>query len=270
MGISDAPLPVVQHWIPAPSKRRRGIAMTQVRFLVAHDTGNPKSTALNNARYYARTANEQSASAHLFVDDTQIVECVPALTVEAPEKAWHVLYGVPTDNQLYGCDANDAAIGVEYCYGDNIDADKAYAAYVWLLAHLCQRFKLAPAQDIVGHFLLDPKRKTDPLTGLAHSRRSYEQMLRDVASRHAQMTGQAVPAAVATTPLPARQYRSLVRLNLRKDAPNRSAAVVQTLAPGTLLDIVGETASGEPVNGNARWLQTAAGYWCWAGGVEVA
>ena len=45
--------PVVARYLTGPSKRRsmRPIAPA-VRFLVAHDTGNPGSTAGNNVRYY--------------------------------------------------------------------------------------------------------------------------------------------------------------------------------------------------------------------------
>ena len=49
-----------------------------VRFIVAHDTGNPGSTAAANVKYYERSRNEMSASAHIFVDDKEIVECIPA------------------------------------------------------------------------------------------------------------------------------------------------------------------------------------------------
>ncbi|MGC3996415.1 MAG: N-acetylmuramoyl-L-alanine amidase [Anaeromyxobacter sp.] len=107
-------------YLTAPSRRRRGIALGRgVRFLVAHDTGNRGSTAAGNVAYYERTRDLKAASAHLFVDDRAILECVPALTAP-PEKAWHVLYDVPTDNQVFGADANDAAIGVEYCWGGRI------------------------------------------------------------------------------------------------------------------------------------------------------
>src|SRR3982750_1930932 len=119
--------------IPKPSKRRSGLLISKVRFLVAHDTGNRNSTAAQNVKYYINFRNEMSASAHLFVDDKEIIECVPALTAN-PEKAWHVLYNVPKDNELYGVNANNAAIGIEYCNDDNIDADKAYEKYIWVLA----------------------------------------------------------------------------------------------------------------------------------------
>ena len=171
--------PVAPRLLIKPSRRRSGQLIGAVRFLVAHDTGNPGSTAAGNVAYYQRSRDETSASAHLFVDDREIIECVPALT-QAPEKACHVLQGVPTDNQLYGADANDAAIGVVYCYGGSIDADEAYRRYVWVLAWLCVRFGLDPAARLVGHFFLDPRRTTDPVRGLAYSRRTYEGLLRDV------------------------------------------------------------------------------------------
>src|SRR3954471_746003 len=159
---------VNSNYIPKPSRRRSGLMLNKTRFLVAHDTGNPGSSAAMNVKYYIDTCftvpKEKTASAHIFVDDKQILECIPAFT--NPEKAWHVLYSVAKDNDLYGVNANDAAIGVEYCYGGGIDADKAYEKYIWVMAKLCFIYGLDPSKDIVGHFFLDPKRKTDPVTGL--------------------------------------------------------------------------------------------------------
>lgn len=105
-------------YLTSPSKRRSGLLPSPgVKFIVAHDTGNPGSTARANRNYFENSRDKDSASAHLFVGDREIIECIPALTSGKPEKAWHVLYTVPTDNQLFGFNANDAAIGVEYCYG---------------------------------------------------------------------------------------------------------------------------------------------------------
>lgn len=143
---------ITPKYLPIRTKRRNGTAISPaVKFIVVHDTGNKNSTAAGNVKYYINSANSESASAHLFVDDKEILECIPALTAP-PEKAWHVLYNVTTDNQLYGYNANDAAIGVEYCFGDNINADEAYKKYIWVIAYLCYTFKLDPATSIVGHF----------------------------------------------------------------------------------------------------------------------
>jgi len=174
--------PIISKYLTVNSKRRSGqLIKPAVKFIVAHDTGNPKSTAANNVSYYSRTCNDDYASAHIFVDDKEILECIPALTTDKPEKAWHVRYNVTGDNELYGYEANDAAIGVEYCYGPNINADESYKRYIWVLAYICYKFNLDPRRAIVGHFVLDPGRKTDPKTGLAASNRTYEQLFEDAA-----------------------------------------------------------------------------------------
>lgn len=175
---------ILSKYLTKPSKRRSGQLMSKVGFIVAHDTGNPNSTAQGNINYYENSRNEISASAHIFVDDKGIYECIPALT-GTPEKAWHVLYDKSLDNQLYGDDANDIAIGVEYSYGDKIDSDESYKRYIWVMAYICYKFDLNPKTDIVGHMILDPQRKTDPQNGLKHSGRSYKQMLKDVVDEYA-------------------------------------------------------------------------------------
>ena len=251
-------------YIPSPSRRRSGQSIVRVKFLVAHDTGNPSSTADQNVRYYINSRDEMSASAHLFVDDKEIIECIPALTA-APEKAWHVLYRVPKDNELYGANANDAAIGVEYCYGGTIDADKAYEKYVWTLAKLCFVFKLDPARDIVGHFFLDPQRKTDPVTGLARSRRTYEQLLRDVIKEYLDCTSTVVNNGFNEIP-ETKQVTVSVRLNLREE-PLRTAPIVQVLQPGTQLTYSARITNGEPVNANPVWFKDNNGNFFWSGGV---
>lgn len=267
--VFDVRYPIRTAWLPTPSKRRPGIAIgPKVRFIVAHDTGNPASTAAGNVRYYANTAQAESASAHLFVDDKEIVECIPALTA-APEKAWHVRYAPDADNRLFGVDADDAAIGVEYCYGGAIDADAAYRRYVWTIACLCDRYDLDPAKDVVGHFFLDPGRKTDPVTGLAASRRTYEQLLRDIVSEHQACRGEAAVAGLATS-AGTGNATSSVRLNLRRGAPSTRAPVARVVPPGTALAYVASSREGEAVNGNSLWYRTAADEWFWGGGVALA
>ncbi|GAS82026.1 N-acetylmuramoyl-L-alanine amidase, CwlA [Paenibacillus amylolyticus] len=151
---------IKQRYLPNNTKRRSGIKNQGISFIVAHDTGNDGSTAAGNVNYYMNSANVQSASAHTFIDDKVIIECVP-LT----EKAWHVLYNVKTDNDLYGFDSNDRAIGVELCYSNkkgSINNTESYKRYVWYMAYLCNKFKLDPLKCISGHNELDPNRKSDP------------------------------------------------------------------------------------------------------------
>lgn len=151
---------ITQKLIPVPSQRRSGQKLLGVRFIVAHDTGNDGSTAAGNASYFTTSANDMQASAHYFVDDKQIICVVPET-----EKAWHVRYDVPKDNQLYGKDANDWALGIELCFSskETIDNEKSYQNYVGLMASLCKKYGLDPAKDIVAHGTLDPARRTDPI-----------------------------------------------------------------------------------------------------------
>jgi N-acetylmuramoyl-L-alanine amidase CwlA len=264
--------PITQHWLPAPSKRRSKRLANKIRFLVAHDTGNPGSTAAGNVKYYERTCQEACASAHLFVDDKQIIECVPALTA-SPEKAWHVRYNCPArlDLARYQCHANDASIGVEYCYGTNIKADEAYRRYVWVLAYACWKFHLDPAHDIIGHHLLDPGRKTDPQSGLASSGRSYAQLLRDVATALASYGGRATLPA-ATAPVAAWEagpqagtITLRARLNLRYGQPSRLAPG-RVLPAGQQLVYIG-CVVGDDIGGNDRWYALPDDEYCWSGGI---
>jgi len=263
---------ITPKYLSKPSKRRSGLLIAPgVKFVVAHDTGNPRSTADGNVNYYERSRNDESASAHIFVDDKQIIECIPALTAP-PEKAWHVLYRVDTDNRMYGHNANDAAIGVEYCYGDNIDADEAYRKYVWTIACICHTFGLDPSTSVVGHAFLDPSRKTDPGSGLAKSRRSYEQLLRDVPAEHQACLAPSggSTAVVSAAPGPVRIEQSgivqiAMKLNLRKGRPSRMAEVTQVVLPGTRIPYAGWVTDGEPFNGNAKWFFDANGNYFWSG-----
>ncbi|SES73877.1 N-acetylmuramoyl-L-alanine amidase CwlA [Salinibacillus kushneri] len=152
---------------------RSGQAIQTVAFIVAHDTGNPGSTASGNRDYFNYT--QPSASAHTFIDDGTIMEMIPLR-----EKAWHVRYNVKTDNQRFGKDANHAAIGVELCYGGNIDFKEAYKRYVWYHAYLCKKFGLNPQTDIVAHATLDPSRRTDPHNALNQYGIAFDDFIRDV------------------------------------------------------------------------------------------
>lgn len=167
-------------YIAKGTKRRSGLKLTGPKFIVAHDTGNPNSTAKNNVDYYKRTANEMSASAHLFVDDKECVECIPL-----SEKAWHVLYDRKEDNRMFGGDANDIAIGVELCYfsKDKKRSLRAYENYVQVFANLCRKYKLNPKKHIVGHSRLDPGRKTDPENALKRIGKTFESLVQDVENK---------------------------------------------------------------------------------------
>jgi len=187
-------LEITQMLIPSPSKRRAGIKIAGVSFLVAHDTGNDGSTALQNATYFINSANDIEASSHYFVDDKQIICCVPET-----EKAWHVRYCSAIDNQIFGKDANDWAIGIELCYDPNnikVNNLKAYENYVEFIASLCRKYNLSPHKHIVGHYTLDPTRRTDPINAFKYINKTWDNFLDDVEKALILLTP---PASVPTT-----------------------------------------------------------------------
>jgi N-acetylmuramoyl-L-alanine amidase len=152
---------------------RPGHKIDGPRFGVAHDTGNPGSTAKNNRAYFQN--QQPSASAHTFIDDKEILEIIPLW-----EKAWHVQYQKPYDNRIFVKDANDAAIGIELCWGSGINFDEAYKRYVWYSAHLCKQFDWDPHEKIASHKQLDPERRIDPDNALNRHGITREQFLNDV------------------------------------------------------------------------------------------
>lgn len=174
---------ITKKYLTKGTERRGGAKMPGVKFMVAHDTGNPGSTAQGNVGYYERSRNEMQASAHIFVDDVSIIECIPFLT-GTPEKAWHVRYNVTKDNQIYNAESNDYAGGVELCWGGKINSVESYKRYIWVLAYACYKFKLDPSKAIVGHEILDPGRKIDPSNAMKYMGKTYTQLLRDVVNEY--------------------------------------------------------------------------------------
>jgi hypothetical protein len=258
---------------PCPCDRRPGHAITPgVRFIVAHDTSNPNATAKAHARWYCNAPNptqlappnNKVSSAHIFVDDHHILETIPALT-GPPEQARHVLNSVPNDNKMFGYNGNAAAIGVEYCYGSNIDADQAYPRYVWVLALLCHTFDLNPLRHLVGHSVLDPGRRHDPGSALALSGRSYDQLIIDVKDCFVENGGVIKPIEGVG---PGAALRATVNLRVRR-APDRNAESVRTLRPGDTMRCVA-LVEGDPVFGITTWCQIGDGEYCWSGGVAPA
>ena len=139
------------------------------------------------------------------------------------------------------------------------------------MAYACYKKDLDPGRHIVGHFFLDPRRKTDSVTGLAHNRRSYEQLLRDVTDEYDTCLGQAV-AVPGQGPILTQQSGAVtatVRLNIRKDAPNTRAPIYQVVPRGTRLTYAGIVEDGEPVNGNPACSADDADNFFWSGGVTA-
>ncbi|MBA2177005.1 peptidoglycan-binding protein [Halobacillus locisalis] len=170
--------PITYDYIDSKWRQRPG-GNRLPRYGVAHDTGNPGSTARQNVNYFNR--QNLSSSAHAFVDDREIIVMIPFT-----EKAYHVRYDVS--------DANDWAIGIELCYGGQINFKEAYKRYVWLWAYLCNRFNFNPRTQIKGHYMLDPTRRSDPINAFSKNQITWNQFINDVQKR----VGQPIMTAPTT------------------------------------------------------------------------
>ncbi|MBY7736266.1 peptidoglycan recognition protein family protein [Paenibacillus polymyxa] len=177
-------------------------------FLVAHDTGNPGASADKHYTYFNGLV-DRSASAQTFIDDKKILEIIPTGTgPDRAEKAWHVLYNVTTDNERFGDDANDIALGVELCFGGKIDTLEAYKRFVWYLAYCCNKWGINPRTHIPSHKQLDPARKRDVDQALATIGKTLKELVYDVET---ELKGASVaPAALDFTPLPVYIVQSLI------------------------------------------------------------
>ena len=167
---------LIQKYIPSNTLRRSSRPLLGVRFIVAHDTGTVNATALNFADRFIKTANDVQASAHAFVDDINIVECIPQT-----ERALHVRSAPEIDNFIFGVDANDYALGVELCYFDSLERSKlAYTQYVDYIKGLHAKYKLDPLKCVVGHYKLDPEKRTDPINAFKRIGVTWEQFIKDL------------------------------------------------------------------------------------------
>ena len=82
----------------------------QNEYIIIHYTGNPNTTAENNARYFATTNNK--VSAHYVVDENEVYKCLPDNVA-----GWHV-GGKPEDplyHPYYKKATNNNSIGIEIC-----------------------------------------------------------------------------------------------------------------------------------------------------------
>lgn len=168
---------ITQKYLPLGSLRRPGSKIFGIKYIVAHDTANPLSTAMGNVDYFIQSANEIQASAHTFVDDVNIIECIPQT-----ERALHVRGVTPTDNLLYGVDSNDYSLGIELCYfpNDIERTTRAYKAYVAYISDLCTKYQLDPKLCVVSHFTLDPGNKTDPMNAFKVIGKTWVDFIKDL------------------------------------------------------------------------------------------
>lgn len=113
------------------------------QYIVIHYTGNSTDTAKANANYFYST--NRGASAHYFVDDTNVYE-----VVSPNNTSWAVgvNYG---HNNLFGKCTNYNSINIEMCSKKGKISDKTFANTVALVRKLMNTYNI-PASRVVRHY----------------------------------------------------------------------------------------------------------------------
>lgn len=123
------------------------------KYIVVHYTGNNGDTALGNCKYFYDV--NRNASAHYFVDENGIYQCV-----KDGDVAWHC--GAATYKHPY-C-RNNNSIGVELCSrktGNYYFKDETVTNAVVLIKELMQKYNI-PVENVIRHYDVTGKMCPEP------------------------------------------------------------------------------------------------------------
>jgi N-acetylmuramoyl-L-alanine amidase len=122
-----------------------------IRYIVIHDTGNPRAGADAEAHFNYFNGGDRGASAHYFVDDSRIIQLV-----EDEKASWHCGDG----RGKYGI-TNQNSLGVEICINADGNYNRALSNTLALTRHLLNKHALA-VEQVVRHY--DASGKICPAT----------------------------------------------------------------------------------------------------------
>ena len=134
-------------------KRRN---LSDVKYLVIHDTGNTSRTADAMAHYKYLQNASRYGSAHYYLDDKEIIQTIGDSFV-----AWAIgdKWGYKNNPHRIKDAYNSNSLSIELCINSDIDKAKAYKNLVELTKNLMAKFKI-PAERVIRHF--DATGKTCP------------------------------------------------------------------------------------------------------------
>ncbi|TDL40531.1 N-acetylmuramoyl-L-alanine amidase [Macrococcoides bohemicum] len=208
-------VPVYTDFLPIGTRRTgQKLDSGEPKFAVFHDTGNKDTSAQANVNYYKNTYNidwNNVASAHIFVDDTECIICIPVT-----EKAWHVIYNTTQDNFHYGDDANDIAFGIETSYfSSKTRSLKSLDNACRIMAALCNSWDINPKTHVPGHQDIQSD-KQDPgnLLVACGYKRSEMKVIDDLIVKY--MKGDAPVKKIAPAPKEVVNERPKKSIQIRK------------------------------------------------------
>ena len=124
-----------EQFIPKTATGRRPGIKMRPEYITIHSTGNPRSTAQNEADNVCNNHPKLKVSFHAVVDDTQAIQVLPF-----NEVAWHAGDGTGKGNM--------ASIGIEICESGN--RQKALENAIRLVKDLMDGHKI-PLKNVVQH-----------------------------------------------------------------------------------------------------------------------
>ena len=222
-----------------------------VAYVVMHYTGNVKDTAKANADYFSGAG--RGASAHLFVDDSEIYQ-----SVELRDTAWHC-----GAKQYYHAECRNAnSIGIEMCCtaGNYKISEKTKKNAAYLCAHICKVIGVSAEgvdKYVVRHYDVTHKSCPAQMAGNSGEWAAFKDEVRKIlgGTKNTAENGVQNPAGGKQT------GGYLVRitagtLNVRK-GPGTNYPIVTEVHAGEAYTIV-----GEEMNGSTKWgrLKSGAGY----------
>ena len=140
---------------------------SKILYIVIHDTGNRNAGATaRNHRNYVGT-NSRGASAHYFVDDTEICQFIGDSRSAGAVGDGKGKYGITNRN----------SISVEICINSDGDYSKTYFNAVELVKTLMLRFNIK-SDNVVRHF--DASRKICPGHMFGRNWEKWKQFKRDI------------------------------------------------------------------------------------------
>lgn len=151
----------------------------KIEYIVVHYVG-AVSTAKNNTIYFKDTY--RGVSAHYFVDDTSIWQCV-----EEKDRAWHCGGALIYYNKA----RNDNSIGIEMCCFMNngkLDiSEKTIANTIKLVKDVMKRYNI-PVENVVRHYDVTHKKCPAPFVDDALRWADFKRRLTDESSEYLSYT----------------------------------------------------------------------------------
>lgn len=126
-------------------KRRN---LSDIKYLVIHDTGNTSRTANAMAHYKYLQNASRYGSAHYYLDDKEIIQTIGDSFV-----AWAIgdKWGYGNNPNRVKDAYNSNSLSIELCINSDIDKDKAYKNLVELAKNLMAKFNIPP-ERVIRHF----------------------------------------------------------------------------------------------------------------------